>query len=116
MTQGREENGSGRSGKRTAAREQQITTGVAAGKGDGEADDANGNGGGGGGGGFSGSCLFLDGEKYSMQNEGQATILQKGDEVFYNRAQVVNRDISCAVLREFAHVRAGELSGAYGDE
>ena len=117
MTQGREDNASGREGKRTAARDARMTT-EAAGKGNGEADGNGGGGGGGGGGssGFSGSYLFLDGEKYSMQNEGQATILQKGDEVFYNRAQVVNRDISCAVLREFAHVKARELSGAYGDE
>ena len=39
-----------------------------------------------------------------------ATILQKGNEVFYNPAQVVNRDLSVAVLSYFSEQRAAELA------
>jgi tRNA (guanine26-N2/guanine27-N2)-dimethyltransferase len=38
---------------------------------------------------------------FSWVKEGQATILQQGNSVFYNKAQVVNRDVSMAVLRWF---------------
>lgn len=42
---------------------------------------------------------------FSHVTEGQATILQKGNSVFYNKAQVVNRDVSMAVLRWFIEER-----------
>ena len=42
--------------------------------------------------------------------EGQATILQQGNSVFYNKAQVVNRDISNAVLRWFIALRQQEAA------
>ena len=38
----------------------------------------------------------------SSVTEGKATILHDGNDVFYNKAQVVNRDISIAVLRWFS--------------
>lgn len=41
-------------------------------------------------------------EGFESVTEGKATVLSKGNSVFYNRAQVVNRDISIAVLRWFA--------------
>lgn len=43
-------------------------------------------------------------------SEGQATILQQGNSVFYNKAQVVNRDISNAVLRWFVAQREHEAA------
>ena len=47
---------------------------------------------------------------YAAQSEGMATILQKGNEVFYNPAQVVNRDLSIAVLNYFSQQRQAEKS------
>lgn len=47
-------------------------------------------------------------EGFSSVTEGQATILQQGNTVFYNKAQVVNRDISMAVLRWFIKQRGTE--------
>jgi tRNA G26 N,N-dimethylase Trm1 len=44
-------------------------------------------------------------EGFSSVTEGKATILQQGNSVFYNKAQVVNRDISIAVLRWFIKQR-----------
>lgn len=40
-------------------------------------------------------------EGFEGVSEGKATVLSQGNSVFYNRAQVVNRDISIAVLRWF---------------
>lgn len=40
-------------------------------------------------------------EGFEGVTEGKATVLSQGNSVFYNRAQVVNRDISIAVLRWF---------------
>ncbi len=47
---------------------------------------------------------------YASKTEGMATILQKGNEVFYNPAQVVNRDLSIAVLSYFSQQRTEELA------
>ncbi|CAL5223126.1 g5591 [Coccomyxa viridis] len=41
--------------------------------------------------------------------EGQATILHQGENVFYNPAQVINRDLSVAVLRYFVKQRREEI-------
>lgn len=51
------------------------------------------------------------GEEYIVQEEGDATILQAGNAVFYNKAQVVNRDISIAVVRQFIKERRRESMG-----
>ncbi|KAL4548124.1 hypothetical protein Ndes2526B_g07324 [Nannochloris sp. 'desiccata'] len=51
---------------------------------------------------------------YASKIEGMATILQKGNEVFYNPAQVVNRDLSIAVLSYFSQQRASELAAHGG--
>ena len=40
-------------------------------------------------------------EGFRVFKEGMASILQKGNDVFYNEAQVTNRDLSVAVLRHF---------------
>jgi tRNA (guanine26-N2/guanine27-N2)-dimethyltransferase len=45
---------------------------------------------------------------FASVTEGRGTILQKGNEVFYNPVQVVNRDLSVAVLSYFAAQRAAE--------
>lgn len=45
---------------------------------------------------------------FVVQDEGSATILQPGNAVFYNKAQVVNRDISIAVVRQFIKERRRE--------
>ncbi|ETW01211.1 N2,N2-dimethylguanosine tRNA methyltransferase [Aphanomyces invadans] len=48
----------------------------------------------------------FDGEIIS---EGRAKILfPKGNQVFYNKVQVLNRDLSIAVINQFAHERAKE--------
>lgn len=47
-------------------------------------------------------------EGFSSVTEGSATILHEGNDVFYNKAQVVNRDISIAVLRWFSQSKAKE--------
>jgi tRNA (guanine26-N2/guanine27-N2)-dimethyltransferase len=51
---------------------------------------------------------------WSAVTEGAATILQKGNEVFYNPAQVVNRDLSVAVLSHFSALRAAAEAAAAG--
>eukprot|EP00195_Chlamydomonas_chlamydogama_P004170 CAMPEP_0202922836 /NCGR_PEP_ID=MMETSP1392-20130828/78133_1 /ASSEMBLY_ACC=CAM_ASM_000868 /TAXON_ID=225041 /ORGANISM="Chlamydomonas chlamydogama, Strain SAG 11-48b" /LENGTH=576 /DNA_ID=CAMNT_0049616487 /DNA_START=1623 /DNA_END=3353 /DNA_ORIENTATION=+ len=38
---------------------------------------------------------------FKVLTEGKASILQRGNDVFYNEAQVTNRDLSTAVLRHF---------------
>ncbi|OUS48791.1 hypothetical protein BE221DRAFT_51295, partial [Ostreococcus tauri] len=49
-------------------------------------------------------------EGYAVIREGAARALQRAetDDVFYNKPQVVNRDMSLAVIREFQRVRAEE--------
>jgi tRNA (guanine26-N2/guanine27-N2)-dimethyltransferase len=44
----------------------------------------------------------------SILREGEADILLHGNDVFYNKAQIVNRDMSIAVLRAFAAKRQEE--------
>ena len=46
--------------------------------------------------------------------EGQARILQEGNEAFYNKAQVQNRDLSIAVIRMFHARRQAELKAGKG--
>ncbi|KAK9808261.1 hypothetical protein WJX73_004388 [Symbiochloris irregularis] len=48
-------------------------------------------------------------EGYQVLQEGKACILHRGNDVFYNPAQVINRDLSCAVLQHFARERLKEL-------
>ncbi|KAG6543187.1 hypothetical protein Mapa_015437 [Marchantia paleacea] len=48
------------------------------------------------------------GQTYSILREGDADILLHGNDVFYNKAQVVNRDISIAVIRAFVSKREQE--------
>mmetsp|Transcript_27832 Transcript_27832/g.49727 ORF Transcript_27832/g.49727 Transcript_27832/m.49727 type:complete len:523 (-) Transcript_27832:218-1786(-) len=47
-------------------------------------------------------------EGYTVQREGEAKILQKHNETFYNPAQVVNRDLSLANLRRYMTVTEAE--------
>lgn len=47
-------------------------------------------------------------EGYTVLQEGKARILQRENDVFYNKAQVVNRDLSLSVMRQFQRVRARE--------
>jgi len=48
-------------------------------------------------------------EAFTTLTEGRATILTQGNnEAFYNPAQVVNRDLSIAVINHFQKVRATE--------
>ncbi|KAK9861145.1 hypothetical protein WJX84_002997 [Apatococcus fuscideae] len=47
-------------------------------------------------------------EGYQLRKEGKATILQQGNDVFFNPAQVVNRDLSVLVLQQFQQVRKEE--------
>ena len=47
-------------------------------------------------------------EGFAVLQEGKARILTQLNDVFYNKAQVVNRDISLAVMRQFQKVRAEE--------
>ena len=51
-------------------------------------------------------------EGYKVMKEGMASILMKGNDVFYNEAQVVNRDLSTAVLRHFLPMLAKEREAA----
>ncbi|CAG9463613.1 unnamed protein product [Pedinophyceae sp. YPF-701] len=52
-------------------------------------------------------------EGWSEAQEGKAKLLQRGNDVFYNPAMAVNRDMSIAVLREFIKMRDEEIrSGA----
>eukprot|EP00250_Pteridium_aquilinum_P020998 c25007_g2_i1 orf=528-2297(-) len=46
--------------------------------------------------------------EYSILKEGQAEILMRGNDVFYNKAQIVNRDLSIAVVRAFLSKREEE--------
>eukprot|EP00201_Polytomella_parva_P017700 CAMPEP_0175054124 /NCGR_PEP_ID=MMETSP0052_2-20121109/9323_1 /TAXON_ID=51329 ORGANISM="Polytomella parva, Strain SAG 63-3" /NCGR_SAMPLE_ID=MMETSP0052_2 /ASSEMBLY_ACC=CAM_ASM_000194 /LENGTH=534 /DNA_ID=CAMNT_0016318769 /DNA_START=180 /DNA_END=1781 /DNA_ORIENTATION=+ len=48
-------------------------------------------------------------EGYVVKKEGKASILMKGNDVFYNEAQVTNRDLSVAVLKRFLPLRAKEI-------
>eukprot|EP00850_Spirogloea_muscicola_P006719 SM000032S12103 [mRNA] locus=s32:522953:532169:+ [translate_table: standard] len=48
-------------------------------------------------------------EGFTVLAEGRARILQHGNDVFYNKAQIVNRDISVAVLRAFEAQRRREV-------
>ncbi|KXZ45265.1 hypothetical protein GPECTOR_56g361 [Gonium pectorale] len=47
-------------------------------------------------------------EGYKVLQEGRAKILQKGNDVFYNEAQVTNRDLSVAALKLFLRRREAE--------
>ncbi len=47
-------------------------------------------------------------EGYQVLQEGKARILTQQNDVFYNKAQVVNRDVSLAVMRQFQKIRAEE--------
>lgn len=47
-------------------------------------------------------------EGCTVISEGRASILQQANKVFYNKAQVVNRDISIAVLKWFIETRKKE--------
>ena len=47
-------------------------------------------------------------EGFTVLQEGKARILQRENDVFYNKAQVVNRDLSLSVMRQFQKVRAAE--------
>ncbi|GFR46050.1 hypothetical protein Agub_g7520, partial [Astrephomene gubernaculifera] len=49
-------------------------------------------------------------EGYKILQEGKARILKKGNEVFYNEAQVTNRDLSVAALRLFLQRREKEIA------
>lgn len=52
--------------------------------------------------------LPTDPSEYKVIKEGEADILVHGNDVFYNNAQVVNRDLSIAVLRTFVGKRKEE--------
>ena len=45
------------------------------------------------------------GAEWATLREGQAEVLHKPGEAFYNKAQVQNRDLSIAVIREFIKLR-----------
>jgi len=45
---------------------------------------------------------------FAVLQEGKARILTNANDVFYNKAQVVNRDLSLAVIRQFQARRAAE--------
>ncbi|GAX81061.1 hypothetical protein CEUSTIGMA_g8496.t1 [Chlamydomonas eustigma] len=59
---------------------------------------------------FSGDTTGVVPDGYCVMKEGMASILQKGNDVFYNKAQVTNRDLSIAVLRHFLPMLAEERS------
>ena len=46
---------------------------------------------------------------WATLREGKAEVLHKPGEAFYNKAQVQNRDLSIAVIREFIKVRERDL-------
>lgn len=50
--------------------------------------------------------------EYTILKEGQAEILMRGNDVFYNKAQIVNRDLSIAVVRAFLIKREEEPMNA----
>ncbi|KAL4184668.1 hypothetical protein AMTRI_Chr10g2270 [Amborella trichopoda] len=52
--------------------------------------------------------LPVDPMEYTILKEGDAEILMHGNDVFYNKTQVVNRDLSIAVLRTFISKRLEE--------
>eukprot|EP00118_Oscarella_pearsei_P012797 m.96803 g.96803 ORF g.96803 m.96803 type:complete len:518 (+) comp36924_c0_seq3:90-1643(+) len=55
--------------------------------------------------------MEIDEEKYHQVREGKATVLcPKTQEVFYNPVQEFNRDMSIAVIREFASKKDGGAS------
>lgn len=47
--------------------------------------------------------------EYTILKEGRAEILLRGNDVFYNKAQIVNRDLSIAVVRAFLSKREEEI-------
>ncbi|KAI5062041.1 hypothetical protein GOP47_0022580 [Adiantum capillus-veneris] len=47
--------------------------------------------------------------EYSILKEGRAEILLRGNDVFYNKAQIVNRDLSIAVVKAFLSKREEEF-------
>ncbi|KAJ7567567.1 hypothetical protein O6H91_02G153100 [Diphasiastrum complanatum] len=51
----------------------------------------------------------VDPSEYTILKEGEAEILMHGNDVFYNKTQVVNRDVSIAVLRAFVAMREKEF-------
>ena len=54
-------------------------------------------------------------EGYKVMKEGMASILIKGNDVFYNEAQVINRDLSTAVLRHFLPMLGKEREEALAE-
>ncbi|CAM6128891.1 unnamed protein product [Calypogeia fissa] len=70
----------------------------------------NGSGGGGGSAGVADPSTAAAAGQYSILREGDADILLRGNDVFYNKAQIVNRDISIAVIRAFAAKREEEFA------
>ncbi|CAN6448378.1 unnamed protein product [Victoria cruziana] len=57
--------------------------------------------------------LPTDPEEYRILKEGEAEILMHGNDVFYNKTQVVNRDLSIAVLRTFISKRKEEQTARW---
>lgn len=49
-------------------------------------------------------------EGYKVLQEGKAKILQHGNDVFYNNAQVTNRDLSILVIKHFIAKRQEEIA------
>uniref|UniRef100_A0A2N9HV00 tRNA (guanine(26)-N(2))-dimethyltransferase n=1 Tax=Fagus sylvatica TaxID=28930 RepID=A0A2N9HV00_FAGSY len=60
------------------------------------------------GGGGGGGTMSADLKDYTIIKEGEAEILMRKNEVFYNPSQVDNRDMSIAVLRTFISKRKQE--------
>lgn len=48
-------------------------------------------------------------EGYTVRTEGKASILQSGNDVFFNPAQVINRDMSLSVIKYFIAQREKEI-------
>lgn len=48
-------------------------------------------------------------EGFTVRKEGQVSILQSGNDVFFNPAQVINRDMSMSVLKYFIAQREKEI-------
>ncbi|KAK7836949.1 putative trna (guanine(26)-n(2))-dimethyltransferase 2 [Quercus suber] len=59
-------------------------------------------------GGGGGGTMSADPQDYTIIKEGEAEILMRKNEVFYNPSQVDNRDMSIAVLRTFISKRKQE--------
>ncbi|GAQ82087.1 tRNA methyltransferase [Klebsormidium nitens] len=51
-------------------------------------------------------------EGFKVLKEGDVEILQHGNDVFYNKTQIVNRDLSIAILRTFVEKRREEDAAA----